>query len=151
MGAFFAEYGLMLFWAAIAILAFAVEAATADIVSIWFIPGAVLSMILSLWVDQFWIQLVVFFVFSIGMLLLTGKRFKKNNAKKSDFNADSVIGAIGTVQETVDNLRETGSVKVKGLVWTARSADDGAVIPEGTLVEIKEISGVKLICLPKEG
>ena len=80
MGAFFAEYGLMLFWAAIAILAFAVEAATADIVSIWFIPGAVISMILSLWVDKFWIQLVVFFVFSVGMLLLTGKHFRKKNA-----------------------------------------------------------------------
>ena len=151
MGLFFSEYGLMLFWAAIAILAFAVEAATADIVTIWFIPGAVISMILSVWVDQFWIQLVVFFVFSIGMLLLTGKHFKKKNARKTDFNADSLIGAIGTVQETVDNLRETGSVKVKGLVWTARSVDDGAVISEGTLVEIREISGVKLICAPREG
>ncbi len=151
MGAFFAEYGLMLFWAAIAILAFAVEAATADIVSIWFIPGAVISMILSLWVDKFWIQLVVFFVFSVGMLLLTGKHFRKKNAKQTDFNADSVIGTVGTVQETVDNLRETGSVKVKGLVWTARSTEDGVTIPKGALVEIKAISGVKLICVPKEG
>ena len=151
MGAFFAEYGLMLFWAAIAILAFAVEAATADIVSIWFIPGAVISMILSLWVEQFWIQLVVFFVFSIGMLLITGKHFKRKNTEQSTFNADSLIGAIATVQETVDNMRETGSVKIKGLVWTARSAEDGTAIPTGTLVEIKEISGVKLICVPKEG
>ena len=37
----------------------------------------------------------------------------------------------------------TGAVYVDGKTWTARSAD-GAVIPEGAMVEILRMEGVKL-------
>ena len=71
------------------------------------------------------------------------------NKAKNRTNADALIGAHAIVQETIDNLHESGSVKVKGLVWTARSTDDDITIPAGSLVTVCEISGVKLICKPK--
>ena len=51
------------------------------------------------------------------------------------------------MQETVNNIAETGSVKIRGLVWTARALKDKE-IPAGTIVTVREIQGVKLICEP---
>ena len=60
-------------------------------------------------------------------------------------NVDAVLGKLGVVQEQIDNLAGTGSVKVGSLVWTARSAD-GSVIPAQSIITVKEVAGVKLIC-----
>ena len=47
------------------------------------------------------------------------------------------------IQE-IDNLAQTGQVRINDIEWTARSADDEK-IGEGTVVAIEEIRGVKLI------
>lgn len=52
------------------------------------------------------------------------------------------------VSEPIDNLRETGAVRVLGKEWTARSAD-GRTIAAGTLVTVAEIRGVKAIVREK--
>ena len=36
----------------------------------------------------------------------------------------------------IDNLKATGQVKVNGLEWTARAADETDIIPQGTEVTI---------------
>ena len=64
--------------------------------------------------------------------------------KKTPTNSDRVIGMVGVVTEEIDNIRETGAVKVDGKVWTARSKDN-VVISTGEIVDIHEISGVKVI------
>ena len=46
-------------------------------------------------------------------------------------------------------MKAAGMVTVDGQEWSARSADD-RVIPAETLVEILEISGVKLLVRQKE-
>ena len=53
------------------------------------------------------------------------------------------------VQQEIDNLRAKGMVSVNGQEWSARSVDD-EIIPDETLVEIMEISGVKLLVRKKE-
>ena len=58
-------------------------------------------------------------------------------------NADRVLGGTGKVTEVIDNENSTGAVYVDGKTWTARSAD-GSVIPEGAVVEILRMEGVKL-------
>ena len=150
MEQFFAEYGLMLLWAIIAISTLAVEATTVDMISIWFTPGALVAMILSIWVDIFWVQLLVFLALSAILLCLTRRYFKKHPqyGKDEKMNADAIVGKTGIVQEAIDNIRETGSVKVGALVWTARAAEASVTIPEGTVVIVKDIVGVKVICEP---
>lgn len=149
---FFAEYGPALFWLAIAIAATIVESLTCDLVSIWFVPGALISMVLSFFVDWAWLQITVFLALSAVALVLTKTVFKKYlpQSKTEKLNADALIGEHGRVQETVDNLCETGSVRIKGVVWTARSTDDAVRIEEGSLVTVCKITGVKLICEPYE-
>jgi membrane protein implicated in regulation of membrane protease activity len=46
-------------------------------------------------------------------------------------------------------MSQTGAVRINGLEWSARSVDDAVTPEKGTLVVIREISGVKLICEPK--
>lgn len=149
MNEFFANYGMMLVWLAVSILIPAIEAVTSDMVTIWFWPGALVALILSIWVKIFWVQMLVFFALSVICLLIVHAYFKKHPRKKESgaLNADSVIGKQGIVTEPINNLQGTGAVKVGGLVWTARSANGDEIASE-TVVEITEISGVKLFCRP---
>ena len=43
--------------------------------------------------------------------------------------------------------KETGEIKVNGVLWTAVSAD-GSVIPEGSLVRIERLEGAKVYVSP---
>ena len=150
MDDFLTQYGAFLFWAVVAVASLIIEALTAELVSCWFAPSAIVAMILSRFVDRFWIQLLVFLVLSVLLLAFARTLVKKKfaaKAGKTDLNADSLIGQTGVVQETVNNIAETGSVKIRGLVWTARALGN-AEIPAGTVVTIREIQGVKLICEP---
>ncbi len=147
MTEFLADYGQMLLWLGVAALTLIVESVTADLVSVWFTPGAVVAMILAIWVDLFWLQLLIFLAFSITLLILMRTHFKRHPilVKKEPMNAEAVLGARGVVLEQIDNLHGTGAVKVKGLTWSARSSND-EVIPADAIVLIERIDGVKLIC-----
>ena len=148
-GTFFAENGDAFFWLFVAIAAAITEGMTCDLVSVWFVPGALAAMILSLFVDSVWWQIALFLALSVTTLILAKtvlKKYLPQHSKSTKTNADALIGTHGIVVEEINNIHETGSVKVKSLVWTARSTDDAVTIPAGSIVTICEISGVKLIC-----
>ena len=149
MKEFLIQNGAFIFWAIVAVLALLIEAMTAELVSCWFAPSALVAMILSPFVKQIWIQVIVFLGLSIFLLVVARGIVKKKLAvRKTNLNADSLIGKTGVVQEPINNISETGSVKIAGLIWTARSVN-GEEIPEGAVVIIRDIQGVKLICEPK--
>lgn len=130
----------------VAIVAFIIlEATTYQMVSLWFIVGAIGGLIASLLGAGFWVQMTVFLVISVALLLafrpMVVKRLSKNNIKT---NADSVIGKKVLITETVDNTNSTGQGRIDGAIWTVRS-ESGTIIEAGTLAIIKEIEGVKLI------
>ncbi len=145
---FLMTYGPALFWVAVATVAVIVESQTCELISIWFVPGAVVAMVLSFFGVEFWIQAVVFVALSAVTLTLVHTALKKYLPKRKETktNVDALIGVKGIVEEDIDNIREAGSVKVKGLVWTARSVEDDVLIPKGSVVTVEKISGVKLIC-----
>jgi membrane protein implicated in regulation of membrane protease activity len=53
----------------------------------------------------------------------------------------ALIGHTAVVTERVDNGAQTGSVKLEGELWTARSWDDDQVIEAGRRVDVIEIRG----------
>ena len=63
---------------------------------------------------------------------------------RETINTNSLIGKKAVVIQEIDNLAQTGQVRINDIEWTARSADDEK-IGEGTVVTIEEIRGVKLI------
>ena len=135
----------VIFWVAAIIFFMVVEAATAGLASIWFALGGVAALLTAWLQGPIWLQIVWFLVVSAVTLILTRPLAKKYvNAEKEPTNADRAIGRVGIVTETVDNIAASGTVKLDGQVWTARSAD-GEVIAMGERVEALEIQGVKLI------
>ena len=64
-------------------------------------------------------------------------------------NVDSVVGSTGLVTASIDNVTAAGQVKLGAMEWTARSTS-GASIPEGTLVKVDRIEGVKVFVSPVE-
>ena len=59
-------------------------------------------------------------------------------------NVNSLIGKKAVVTEKIDNLAQTGQVKINDVEWMARSFFDGETIPKSTVVVIEEIHGVTL-------
>ena len=141
---------MTIFWASAAVLFLIIEAATVGIASIWFALGSLCALVAALLGAPLWLQIAWFIVISIATLIFTRpfvKRFV--HAKRQPTNADRVIGSVCKVTETIDNIAGTGCVSADGKLWSARSVD-GIVIEEGSLVEIKEIQGVKLMVIPAQ-
>lgn len=114
------------------------------LVSIWFAVGSLASMIVALLNGALWLQVLVFFVVSCGLLVAMLPLVRKFVTPKIvKTNIDSVVGSRGYVTAAIDNVSATGQVKLGGMEWTARSAD-GNVIPAGTLVQVQRIEGVKV-------
>ena len=136
-------------WLGLLVLFLAVEFATAQLTTVWFAAGALVSLLLaSFGVDNLAIQIIVFTLVSLVSLILTRPLVKKwPRAKKQPTTADMVIGEEAVVTETISNTDGKGLAKVNGAIWSARSADD-SIIPAGKTVTVRKIEGVKLIVEP---
>lgn len=133
---------MWLMWLLVIILLTALEVVTINLVSIWFIISAIVSLFLSFAVDSFYIQFGVFVGLGIILMLLTRPYLvKKLSKKKVRTNFDRIIGKKGLVTEKIEKLK-VGEVKVDGKRWSAISKD---VIDVGSTVIIEDIDGVKLI------
>lgn len=137
-------------WLGLAILLCIIEIFTTQLVSIWFVAGAVASAICAgtFLKDHIFWQFVVFVAVSAVALILTRPLVKKLKLfNKTSTNADRNIGCRGVVVTEINELKSTGMVEVRGTKWTARSVD-GSVIEEGTTVVVEAIEGVKLMVTP---
>ena len=140
---------MTIIWLALAIVMAVFEAMTVQLVSIWFVAGAVAACITSLITDNTIIQAAVFVAVTAVALIVTRPIVKRMKEKKPEpTNSDRCIGQEGVVVTAIDNTAARGQVRVGSSVWTARSADD-SVIPADTRVIVTAIEGVKLIVKPK--
>ena len=135
-------------WLSVMILALVCEACTTALVSIWFVPPAILCMVLAVIEVQVWVQVVVFFVISIVSIIVFHSIFKKKlaNSKRKATNTDILIGEKAVVTEDIDNLTSVGCVKINGQLWSALAEDESDKILSGEAVEIVAVKGVKLVC-----
>lgn len=134
-------------WLGIFVVLLIAEAMTSAIVSAWFLPGALLAMILAFCGVSVSVQIAVFLVLSLILLVLSKTIWKKALMRRpvENTNADALIGKVGVVTVPIDNLRAVGEVLIAGQTWSARAADD-TPIASGCKVRILRIEGVKLIC-----
>lgn len=136
---------MYIIWAAAIVLFAVLEGVTAQLVSIWFVLGAVAGLISAFCSAPVILQVIIFIAVTVIALIATRPLVKKFiNTKAEKTNADRCIGSEAMVIEEINNLIPTGQVKINGAVWSARSAD-GAVIPKDTIVTVDKIEGVKLI------
>ncbi len=122
-------------WLIITVILIVVEIITLGLTSIWFAGGAFVAGLISLTVA---VVSTLLFVFTRPF---AAKHLMKNVEKT---NVDSLIGKEGIVMQEINNLEAQGVVKLSGMEWSARSADDSK-IAAGEKVLVQSIDGVKLI------
>jgi len=137
-------------WLAVVCLSAIIEFATMQMVSIWFVAGGLVSLILALCGVDYWIQIVVCIVIGMALLFslrkLSLKYLLRNNHEKT--NVDSLVGTEHKLLEAIAP-EVAGSVKINGVVWTAVGETEETEIKAGTLVLVKEVKGNKLIVTKK--
>ena len=145
------NWGYTILWVVLMVVFLVVEAACPfHLVSIWFAVGSLVAAIVAALGGQLWLQILLFFVVSAGLLLGLWPFTKKFlNPQVTATNIDSVIGSIGIVTAAIDNIEAHGQVKLNGMEWTARSTS-GEPIAEHTRVRVDKIEGVKVFVTPAE-
>lgn len=140
-----ASWEYIVLWLAVLVVLVVIEVVTIQLVAIWLALGALVAFIAALFGADLWLQFTFFVAVSLLALVGTRPLMKKmKQVRYTRTNADSIIGKIGVVVETIDNNRDQGRVYIDGLNWAARS-EDASIIMEDEEVLIKEIQGVKVI------
>lgn len=137
-------------WLVLLVVFLIVEAFTVATVSLWFAGGALAALVVALVSGPVWLQAALFLAVSAVLLACLRPLVRKHFTPKiHSTNVDAVVGKRGYVTVSIDNDAASGTVKLGGMEWTARSAD-GKRIEAGTLVEVCRIEGVKAIVSPAE-
>ena len=137
-------------WLGLTVLFLIAEASTVTVISLWFAAGSLVAMAMALLGGAVWLQVLTFLVVSaVALTALRPLVRKYLTPKLTATNIDSVIGSIGIVTATIDNIGATGQVKLNGMEWTARSTS-GEPIAAGSKVRVDRIEGVKVFVSPAE-
>ena len=120
-----------------------IEIITLGLTTIWFAGGALIAFLVAILGGAVWLQVVVFLAVSI--LLFTrpiAMKYMNKNVQKT--NVDSLKGEKAVVIQTIDNLKGTGQVVIRGMEWSAKARED-KIIKEGTVVKVITVEGVKAV------
>ena len=136
----------LLLWLGILAVLLIIEAATVGLVTVWFAGGALAAAIAYGAGAGAVTQWLLFLAVSLVLLFFTrplAVRYMKRGIPRT--NVNSLIGKKAVVIQKIDNLSQTGQVRINDIEWMARTESDGEKIPEESVVEIKAVRGVKLI------
>ncbi|MHA7220447.1 NfeD family protein [Arthrobacter sp. MDT1-48-3] len=135
-------------WLALFLGLAAVETLTLDLFFIMLSVGALAALVATVTGAGFVLQIVVFAVVSLLMILLVRpvavRHLEKGPADQRN-NIDRLIGAAALALEPV--TAHSGTVKIGGDTWTARSAD-GVALPAGTRLSVARIDGATAVVEP---
>lgn len=138
-------------WIGIIVFALILKVHTFTFFPVWFIPSAFAAFILSLFKVRVWIQVIIFFILTLISLvfsrIILKKLVKHKNSNIPNFaRNDSLIGENAIVTEEINNYKNTGTIRINGLIWEAQAEDDDIIYEIGLVVIILRIEGVRLIC-----
>lgn len=134
------------FWLIAAGIFFIIEIATVGFLVFWFGIGALITMVVSIFIPNIYIQTLVFIITSTALIFLTKPFVNRfiNKDKSVATNAYSIIGRIGIVTKEINPIMGTGQVKIGGETWSAKAKSED-IIPENSEIEVSEIDGVKAV------
>ena len=132
-------------WIGVMTVSLIVELCTAGLVSIWFVAGSLIAIILNLLgLTPIW-QILGFIVSSILFLVFFRKLFAKHLLGKTiRTNSDAIIGKDLRLILPI-SFNNPGSVKISGVEWSAISENEMDEIESDSLVRVINIQGNKLI------
>ncbi len=132
-------------WLVLAAVMLIVELLTVgNLISIWFAFGAMIAAIVSVFYPSSMLEIFVFSLASLLSLYFVRPLAKKTLPKNPrPVNADRIIGERLRLIEAIEE-EDWGQVRYNGTVWSAESVDKKS-IEKGSLVEVVDIQGVKVI------
>ena len=149
-------YVPVVLWAIVAVVAilmiiFGDEKFQAIIMSFASIVALIIALVVDVQLALIAFIAEIFIVCIPGLVFLlwykiAGKMNSDRKIKKGRNNLRALIGERCLVVDDMSNIHDKGLVKHKGAVWSARCVDKNDYIEAGTIVVIKYIEGVKLIC-----
>ena len=137
-------------WLGILAVLLVIEGLTTALTTIWFAGGALVAAIAAGVGMGIVPQLLLFFCVSLVLLLFTrpaALKFMNKGTEKT--NVEGLLGKSAVVIQQIDNLAQTGQVRINDIEWMARTSDDSVTIPVGTVVVIEAVHGVRLIVRPQ--
>ena len=129
-------------WLIAAGVFFIAEIITVGFMIFWLGIAALIVCLLSLVIDNLFIQMAVFVILSTLLLFLTRPFVEKFVIKKDQkviTNAFSIIGKQAKVIKSMDPITKLGQE-----TWTAKTKND-MLLEEGDVVKVDAIDGVKAI------
>ena len=132
-------------WLGITAAALIVEFITSEMVSVWFVGGGLIAMLLAGVGLDWYFHVPAFIVVSLLLMLcFRSLVMKKLKGKEVKTNAETVIGKEFELIDGI-SFNSAGSIKINGVIWSAIAENENAEIPAGTKVIIKRIEGNKYI------
>ncbi len=130
-------------WIAVGVVFLVIELLTTALVSIWFVPAAILTCIVSLFVDSLIIQISVFVILSAVFMIICRKIYNKHIKKAVD-EVDQNENLVGkTVKVTEDTNGISGRILAGDVYWKAVS-ETGETIQKGENAIVKSVNGTTL-------
>ena len=130
-------------WLGVFVLFVIMEAATAELVSIWFCLGSLAGLAAAVLGAPLWAQILCFVALGFASLVILRPSLKKRiTPKPSKTNLDRLAGMEAVVIEEV--TKTAGAVKADGKEWNARLYGQDS-IPAGEQCEVIKMDGNKLL------
>lgn len=140
------EFEVWHIWTIIGIIFFILEIFIPSFVVFNFgIGGLFAALAAAIGLNIEW-QVLTFSVFTLTSFFLVRPSLKKWAYKRSHdvkTNNEAFINKVGVVVETIDQLKNSGRIKIDGDVWMARSID-GKAIETDVIVRVVHIDSIVL-------
>lgn len=134
----------LLLWGILIVVSIVIELITDELTIIWGTVGAIFALISAALKAPIWLQLIIFFVFTILFILIFKPIIEKNRKKETvHTNADRIIGMVAVVTESFKD-QEVGKVLVNNQTWRAIGTTNDEFF-EGEKVQVEGLSGTKVI------
>jgi membrane protein implicated in regulation of membrane protease activity len=138
-------------WLALAVAFGVIEAAAPMLVCVWFCAGAFVTFLVSLFVDDVVVQLVVFTASSVAMLCALRPFFRRRSGdpRGARTDVDALVGRPVTITQAVPAGGQ-GRALLGDTSWFALS-DDGASLPTGCRARVVRVDGTRLVVRRDDG
>lgn len=142
---------LWLFWVVICVVCLILEVSSGTFYIMCFAIGAVFSVFSSFLGIPFWMQVIVFAVFSTLCIFFVrpfAVKYLHRGEDKRASNVDALIGRVGTVIDAIE-ADGSGYVKIDGDEWKAVTPD-GSAIDKGAKVKVVSMESIVVTVVKTE-
>ena len=131
-------------WIAVGVFFLIVELCTAALVSIWFVPAAIITCLLSFVIKSAIWQVAIFVLLSAIFMVVFRKIYKKYIKKPVDDvdQNEKLLGKIVTIIDETNAIN--GRVKLGDIYWKAIT-ENGETLSQNEKAVIKGVQGTTLV------